>query len=715
MSDEETALAVPNQQPGVAVMSLTADIKEFLMRSRAQAISGDALAGNPLDSVYDAAEQHGMTLIDYIHQYPNTAVRIAERNLANWTRVVANAALTGVINTEDSGAVKVNKNISDLLAARVEAAQKALDSVITYAMSAVGEGALRKDQVIQTLYNRAVIKGDTRALMYLIDRIEGRVGEQQITGLDFSNAANVYNILCTMFDKQLEVLNSGPGTKIICCSRRSGKTHLAAALCLIECLRVPGVTCLYVGKTMELAEGLLFGAMNLIIDTCHLKDSKGHRLNFKKFDNGSNIMIRGLSNTKDPDMIRGHKAKVIIIDEFFHITEDGLLEYMMQEVLEPMQMDFATDHRMLLIGTPPKIKGTFGEKMWYESKVPHFKWTFRDNPYPIGQDKEAYVESKLLEKGLDWTSPYAQREYGGEFVYDADALLIPEFKTYSPDTFTPQLTITNVYCGLDYGVSDSTALVGIAWDAALRRGFVFFESKFNRLQVDKGISMLEHLKREVLYLWEMAFDFFPNYTQYEANKRIYWDADTSDKTLTDELKYNVHMRTDAKLVLQIADAHKTDKILMHDKMRDLLRTGALLLPEGSKIVQECEKTIMKRDDKGNILPEVDERYYHPDLLPSLRYALWNAVGLEVTNAKQGVDMKNAHTAPFIDGNQYIHHNNTGEQKTRFDGHMDTESRMQARGDERRKGGYTTNEWRNRDARKIPDAGSGTDQVPESDE
>jgi hypothetical protein len=300
-------------------------------------------------------------------------------------------------------------------------------------------------------------------------------------------------------------------------------------------------------------------------------------------------------------------------------------------------MDFASDHMMMFIGTPPKTKGTYGEKQWLEANIPHFKWTFRDNPYPAGEDKEEYISKKLAEKGLDWNSIYAQREYNAEFVYDEDSLLFPTFSVFDPQTFVSSLNITNVYCGLDYGVSDSNAVVGIAWDTAARRGFVFFESKFNRLQVDKGISMLEHLKREVKYLWEMATDFFPTYDVHEANKRIMWDADSSDQQLTQELMYNVRHRGDAKLKLQIGDAHKVDKVLMHDKMRDLLRSGALLLPMDSKVVHECEKTVMKRDANGNVTAEVDEKYYHPDLIPAMRYALWNAVGLEVTNEKQGID------------------------------------------------------------------------------
>ena len=58
---------------------------------------------------------------------------------------------------------------------------------------------------------------------------------------------------------------------------------------------------------------------NEIIRDCRLKDTKGNVLNWRKLDNGSKIMVRGLSNTKDPDQIRGNKAKVIVIDEFFHL------------------------------------------------------------------------------------------------------------------------------------------------------------------------------------------------------------------------------------------------------------------------------------------------------------------------------------------------------------------------------------------------------------
>lgn len=644
-------------------LSLTSDIKSFLLEKPRSPVSSESIIRKPLDDIYTTASEQGLTLYQFIQQYPDESIRAAEKEVAEWTRVMAEAALTGTIvveNGEEKDVIAVNKQITDLLKARVSQAQHSLETVMGYALSAVSDGTLRKDQVIQTLYNQAIVKGNTKALIYLVDRIEGRVGESKPQQFDYDNAYNVYKIVNYLFSKQLEVLNSGPGSKIVCCSRRAGKTILAGGTILINCLNKPNTTCMYIGKTMELAEDLLGKTMDQIIDDLQLTDSKGKRINWKKFENGSDIIIRGLSNTKDPDMIRGQKAKVVVIDEFFHMVEDGLLEYMIKEVLEPMQMDFANEYVTLFIGTPPKVKGTYGEKMWIEAKIPHFHWTFEDNPYPIGQDKKAFVEAKLAEKGLDWTSPYAQREYFGQFVYDEDALLYPIFHTFNPDAFMPQLNITSIYVGIDYGVSDSNAIIGVAWDDELRRGFVFFESKNNRLQVDASMSMLDHLKREVKYLWEMALDFFPSMSKFEANKRILWAADSSDQQLTQELKFNVRVRGEEALTLNIGNAHKIDKTIMQDKLRDLLRTGDLLLPEGSKVTAECEKTILKRLDNGAILNEIDDKYYHPDLLPALRYAMWDAIGLEVIKERRGID-------DFMEGHSIIEHNNTGEQDTVYRG------------------------------------------------
>lgn len=587
-----------------------------------------------LDSVYEVAAANGMTLIDYVQRDPEHAVMLAEMSYAKWTNVLTQASLTGCITTEE-GNVSISRNQTKAIELRIQQAKKELEYITDIAMSMSGNDAKKRDHLIRTLYMNAVMHRDTKAIIYLIDRVDGRPAESKVAELSFDNAYNIYMILHTLFDKQLNVLNAGNGTILVCCSRRAGKTHLLVAGAIIECLRKPNTTCIYIGETMELTEGLIDSAANEIVDACHLQDKRGKRFNWKRMDNGSQILVRGLSNTKDPDQIRGNKAKVIVIDEFFHL-KSHLLEYLQREVLQPMQMDYADDYKFLCAGTPPQVKGTYGEYAWKTWDVPHFHWTWRDNPHPVSLEaREAYVEKVLEEKGLTWDTPFARREYNGEWAYDDDLILYPNVKVYDPGEAIPQWKISRVFFGIDYGVSDNDALIGIAWSDDEGKGYEFYSTKFNRLDIkDRTMSQLEYLKDRVREGWEMALEYF-NITDAEsakqANKRILWDADDNDQHLTEELGLNVslgHLGPEYEaLKLQIANAHKTDRKIMWDKIDELMRTGKLLLIKDGKTVQECMSTILLRGPNGEIYSEIDDGAFHPDILPAMRYALWNVVGL----------------------------------------------------------------------------------------
>jgi hypothetical protein len=582
---------------------------------------------NTTASVLENSVAMGITLQEYINLDPERAVKEAEICLAEWLKIQSSAAIQGTIET-NHGSFMVNKNMATLIEKRCIAAQNQLDKVNEMAYAAYQSGEKRREHLTRVLYNKAVMNGDTRALIYLIDRVDGRPAESKVVDLEYDYAFNIYQIIHSLFDKQVEVLNSGNGTKLICCSRRSGKTHMLVSMCMIECMRLANTTTIYIGETLEQTEILIDGVANQIVDKMQLRDKKGKRLDWKHFDNGSRILVRGLSNTKDPDQIRGHKAKIIVIDEFFHLKTE-LLEYLQREVLQPMQMDYADDYKFICAGTPPSIKGQYGEYAWKNWDVPHFQWTFRENPHPVDvQQREEYVERVLHEKGLDWESAFARREYGGEWVYDDDLLLYPEFHTYDPQESVPTFNIDMVLFGIDYGVSDNDTLLGVAWDTSGRRGYVFHEDKFNRLDIkDRSVSQLEYLKGQINHAWGKALEFFPTYGDKEANKRILWVADDNDQHLTDY--FNVNCRIpDKDIRLNIMNAHKTDKVFMFDKIRDLLRTANLLLLEGGKTARECQQTVLKRGVNGQVYPEVDDKIYHPDLLPALRYLMYPVIGNE---------------------------------------------------------------------------------------
>ena len=583
-----------------------------------------------LDSIYEIASANHLPLLQFIAEDPEYAVMCVEMSYAKWTNVMTQAALTGCLSTEE-GNVSITKNQIHALELRIKQAKYELDLVTDYAVSMSGEGK-KRDHLLRTLYMNAVMHRDTKAIIYLIDRLDGRPGEARVAELSYDNAYNIYMILHTLFDKQLNVLNAGNGTILVCCSRRAGKTHMLVACLLIECMRRPNTTCIYIGETMELSEGLIDAAANEIIEACHLQDKRGKRFNWRRMDNGSQILVRGLSNTKDPDQIRGNKAKVIVIDEFFHL-KSNLLEYLQREVLQPMQMDYADDYKFLCAGTPPQIKGTYGEMAWKTWEVPHFSWTWRDNPHPVNVEaREVYVEQAIAEKGLTWDTPFVRREYNGEWAYDDDLVLYPNYKTYDPAEGIPQWPISRVFFGIDYGVSDSDAIVGFAWSDDEGKGYELFECKFNRLDIkDRTISQLEYLKTQVMEAWERALNCFrvddPESAK-QANKRILWDADDNDQHLTEELSIDCKFNDNiyGNISLQIANAHKTDKKIMWDKIDEKMRKGELLIMKGGKLEHECISTILLRGPNGEIYNEIDESAFHPDLLPAMRYCLWNVLG-----------------------------------------------------------------------------------------
>lgn len=585
-------------------------------------------------SIFEVARDKDMTLQEFVQNDPQYALRVAENTLANWQNFLTSAAITGGIDMTDdeTGEVKtfaISRNQTKIIELRINEARKQLDTVMSMINTTYRDNEQRKDTLERAMYRRA-LEGDSRLAIYLHDRVEGRPTETKQAELDYDNAYNIYAIIKTLFDKQLEVLNSGNGTKLICCSRRAGKTHFLVALLMIECLRKPSTQVMYIGETMELSEALVNKAANDIVNLCQLKNKRGARLDWRHFDNGSNIVIRGLSNTKDPDQIRGKSAKVIVIDEFFHLKSE-LLEYMQREVLEPMQLDYADDYMFVCAGTPPRVKGTYGEHVWKTWEVPHFSWTWRDNPHPVDYEaREKFVEKVLHDKGLDWSSSFARREYNGEWAYDDDLLLYPDFHSYDRREATPNIVPTRILFGIDYGVGDNDTIWGCVWNDDEQRGYQFWEDKFNRLDImDRSISQLEYLGEQVKAAWRTAIDYFSGLSPKEANKRILWDADDSDQHLTDY--FNINLRLDGAefegLRLNIQNAHKTDKSIMYDKIRDLLRRGDMLIIRGGKCEQELMSTILKRGPNGEIYKEVDLKAYHPDLLPAMRYALWNAIGI----------------------------------------------------------------------------------------
>lgn len=56
------------------------------------------------------------------------------------------------------------------------------------------------------------------------------------------------------------------------------------------------------------------------------------------------------------------------------------------------------------------------------------------------------------------------------------------------------------------------------------------------------------------------------------------------------------------------------------QLSDWCRTGRIQIPEKQTLEDEFERTVYKRDEQDNILPEIDDDLFHPDALDALLYA-----------------------------------------------------------------------------------------------
>ena len=85
-------------------------------------------------TVYDLACEQGITVLEFVQQDPEFAVRLAEKELAGWMNILSLAASQGYLEIEnpETGETEqyaVSKNQAKLIEVRVNQAQKQLDYV----------------------------------------------------------------------------------------------------------------------------------------------------------------------------------------------------------------------------------------------------------------------------------------------------------------------------------------------------------------------------------------------------------------------------------------------------------------------------------------------------------------------------------------------------------------------------------------------------------
>ena len=425
-----------------------------------------------------------------------------------------------------------------------------------------------------------------------------------------------------LFKEQKDVFNDFTSRrKLAMCSRRAGKTEGNVD----EILKVaakPDSRIVYINLTFDNAIEQMYDKVIEEAKRCEIaitSDDKNSGL--IHFANGSTVHFKGNKDRAQADKLQGFGNRLVIIDE---AQSQINMNYLIDTILSPTLMDYE-DSVLLLTGTPPRRKGTYFEDAWNNPAWTKYSWTMFQNPYIKNPDAE--IDRKCEEKGCTRDSAFIQREFFGKIVYDTEAQVFKDYKTYQgaiPSDFIP----THIYTGVDFGFADYNGVITLAANVDQKKSYVIFERKFNKATVSQIIDVVrEGFENGKRFLIERN----PNADLSNCN--IF--TDTNEKSITYELSQTYG--------LPAYCAYKYDRALAFETLAEWCRTGRILNIEGGEVANEFEQTLYKRDELDNITSELDDGF-HPDITMALLYAsrqLFYDCGLDA-----GGESKNKQTGEF---------------------------------------------------------------------
>lgn len=426
----------------------------------------------------------------------------------------------------------------------------------------------------------------------IISKLDAETDKYLARDIDFIK----FRIMNTLYKEQRDVFLDSYRKKIVIGSRRIGKTELAARLLLSDMI-YPGHHAVFVAMKFENGIRQCFPLVIDLAESLGMKVERSSKADGEiLFANGSNILFKGNNNKGEADKLLGYKFSYAVIDEGQNQCN---LMYLLDTVLTPAMTDY-DDSRIVIIGTPPRIPHTAVETIWKEyHEWHHYSWDMAKNPYL--HNVQEYIQGICRSKGITEDAPFIQREMKGIWTFDEEARCYKDYKTY--EDIPKGLNIDQIYIGNDYGWSAYNAVIGVACDTKQKKGYVFFERKFNKATVTDIIEVNKKCLEEGRKLL-VKFNAPIN------NIAIY--GDTSDESIIYEMS-TVHKMPAYK-------CYKYDKDMAITQLSEMCRNGSILIPKNGILADEFDQIVYKRDDDDNITSEIDEDLYHADAAMALLYA-----------------------------------------------------------------------------------------------
>jgi phage terminase large subunit len=339
----------------------------------------------------------------------------------------------------------------------------------------------------------------------------------------------------TLFQQQQDFIRDKAKMKVACCTRRAGKSHVAAIKLLQAASRVPNSTALYLSLTQRSAKGIMWRKLKQIVTQYKLPVEFKESELIAVLPNNSRIVLYGADKENLMDTLLGDAYCTVVIDEAQSFGSH--LQDMIDEVLEPATLDYAGD--ISLIGTPgPTCNGIF-----YEAAVgaaeyySRHKWSLLDNFHL--HNAAGWLSDLKTRREWSDDNPTYRRQYLGEWVVDLSALVYKFNINKNVYHELPNVDF-NYVIGLDYGWNDATAFCVLAYSEKHPNAYVL--DSYGRSEMTPSMIATELKKLMVKYNPE----------------RIIADTGGLGRSITEEMR----LRYD----LPIIAAEKTEKMTAIDML-----------------------------------------------------------------------------------------------------------------------------------------------------
>jgi hypothetical protein len=223
-----------------------------------------------------------------------------------------------------------------------------------------------------------------------------------------------------LFDLQLRALDAPYRRLALCCSRRAGKSELAARMIAIELLRAKhNDFVLFAARTLQRARNIIWSILEKIDAEYGLGWKMSAHIGQIITPSGGVFILLGVDDANAVEKTRGSRYRLAFLDEAATYEEN--LERLVIDCLEPGCVD--TRGKIVLAGTPGYVRRGF----WYEvvsNQKPGWRgesWTLADNPH-IPDVQNALKEIREA-NGWAEEDPTYQREYLGRWSVDESALV----------------------------------------------------------------------------------------------------------------------------------------------------------------------------------------------------------------------------------------------------------------------------------------------------